>query len=36
MTQAEAKTLAAQFASGALPLMLTLVGVDQILPAATK
>jgi preprotein translocase subunit SecD len=36
MTVAQAKTLAAQLASGALPLMLTLVSVDQILPAATK
>ncbi len=36
MTQTQAKALAAQLTSGALPLMLTLVSVDQILPGATK
>jgi preprotein translocase subunit SecD len=36
MTQIQANTLAAQLTSGVLPLKLTLVTLDQILPAATK
>jgi preprotein translocase subunit SecD len=35
-TMVEAKTLAAQLTSGALPLMMTLVNVEQVAPAATK
>jgi protein-export membrane protein SecD len=35
-SMSEAKTLAAELTSGALPLMLTLVNVEQVTPAATK
>lgn len=35
-TMSEAKTLAAELTSGALPLMMTLVNVEQVTPTATK
>jgi SecD/SecF fusion protein len=36
MTMAQATALAAQLASGELPLMMTLVNVEQVTPTATK
>jgi preprotein translocase subunit SecD len=36
MTDAQAKTLAAQLASGELPLMMTLVSVEQVTPTTTS
>jgi preprotein translocase subunit SecD len=36
MTKAQATALAAQLTSGALPLVMTLVAVEQVTPTAAK
>jgi preprotein translocase subunit SecD len=36
MTKAQATALAAQLTSGALPLMMTMVAMEQVTPTVTK